>query len=638
MLTANMEGVNNMHDNFLRGMMLAGNDAPCFGYRPIDLDGNAGPYEWVSYRHVNDTASAIGSGLSKLGIKTKDCVGIFSANCLEWSYVEHATYVYNFISVPMYDTLGIDAVKHMATETEMSAVAVAPGKLPAFVNMWKDLPLVKVVVVFGPVPDGIGAEIPNGPLIISLDDLILLGNNNGLAPLPATPATPNDTCTICYTSGTTGTPKGAVLTHMCFLSSANAVEKRISHGLIPIMDSTDIFFSILPLAHCLERSVHAILTGRGVPIGFNQGDIRKIVDDIGELKPTIMVGVPRIFNRIHDQVWAQVKAKGGVASALFNYAYGVKKSNLKLNNNQHWLWDRLVFKAVRQKLGGRLRLVISGSAPISGDVLDFMRIALSTTVLEGYGLTESAGPCGVSLSTDMKPGNVGCTLGTCVYKLVSVPEMGYSIDDKPHPRGEIYIKGNNIFSQYYKRPDLTAEAKTTDGWLITGDIGMFDAQGNLAIIDRKKNMFKLSQGEYITPERIEVIYTDSALVDQAYIHGDSLQNELVAIVVPNEEFLRRNVAETPDLAHWAEHERFDDICQSKDVIEHFVGFISEWGRSHGLKGFEIPKNVYLEYSPFTIENEILTPTLKIKRQAAKNKYIDILNHLYDELHYKLTKN
>ncbi|KAJ2720245.1 medium-chain fatty acid-CoA ligase faa2 [Coemansia sp. Benny D115] len=627
-LTANMDGVNNMHDNFLQGMNSAGPNADYLGYRPIDASGKPGPYKWFTFAQVKEKATSIGSGLAKLGVAPGQCFGIFSPNRIEWTLVEQASYVYNQITVPMYDTLGVDAIKHMAAETEMSLITIAPEKLPIFATIWPDLPLIKTVVVFSDsVPESAREAAPEGAQILTLDEAMALGANDGLAPLPKTPAVPSDPCTICYTSGTTGTPKGVVLSHMCFLSTSHAVAQRIGLGFIPTLDNTDIHLSILPLAHCLERCVHSLLTSRGTRIGFNQGDIRKLLDDIGELRPTVLVGVPRIFNRINDQVWAQVNAKGGLASALFNYAYNVKKGNLAYNSNQHWLWDRVVFKTVRQKFGGRIRLVISGSAPISGDVLDFLRIALSAVVLEGYGLTETTGPCGVTLPNYMKAGNVGCTLGNCLYKLVSVPEMDYTVEDKPYARGEIFVRGNNVFTEYYKRPDLTAETKDAEGWIATGDIGLFDEHGNLVVIDRKKNMFKLSQGEYVTPERIEIIYTDSALIDQAFVYGDSLQSELVAVVVPNEEFLRREVAKNPKLADLS----FADLCKNQEVVQLMLKSINDWGRKSGLKGFEIPRNIYLESVPFTVDNDILTPTLKIKRPAAKKHYIEILNKLYEEL-------
>ncbi|KAJ2741481.1 medium-chain fatty acid-CoA ligase faa2, partial [Coemansia sp. BCRC 34301] len=621
-LTANREGVNNMHDNFLRGMELAGKDAACLGYRPIGDDGTPGPYTWMTFGELGQTASNVGSGFAKLGVAPKSCIGLFSPNRIEWSIVEHASYIYNYITVPMYDTLGIDAIKYMAVETEMSLLAIAPEKLSIFFDLWAALPLIKTVVVFGKIPAEYAnsASIPEGAQLMTLDDVVALGAKDALAPLPDTPATANDICTICYTSGTTGTPKGVVLSHLCFLSTVNCVSERIALGFVPRIDNTDVHLSILPLAHCLERCLHAVLTGHGVRVGFNQGDIRKILDDINTLKPSILVGVPRIFNRIHDQVWAQVKAKGGMASTLFNHAYNSKKENLRNSSNKHWLWDRLVFKTVRQKFGGNLRLIISGSAPISSDVLDFLRIAFSATVLEGYGLTETSGPSGVSIPTDMKAGNVGCTLGNCMYKLISVPEMNYVADSTTErPCGEVCVKGNNVFTEYYKRPDLTAEAKSADGWLFTGDIGTFDERGNLVIIDRRKNMFKLSQGEYVAPERIEIIYTNSPLVDQTYIHGDSLQSAVVAIVVPNEEFMRRLIAETPALAHLtAKNLSYAELCLEPEVVGFYLIVFQGWGRKNDLKGFEIPKNLFLESTPFSVENNVLTPTFKVKRPVAKD--------------------
>ncbi|KAJ2003077.1 medium-chain fatty acid-CoA ligase faa2 [Coemansia thaxteri] len=642
-LMGNRVGVNNMHDNFLRGMELAGKDSAFIGHRPIAADGTPGPYEWLTYGEVNEKASAVGSGFAKLGVAPKSCFGIFASNCVEWTVVEQASYVYDQITVPMYDTLGIDAIKHMATETEMSLIAVAPGKLGVLFDLWPSLPLIKTVVVMGEIPSkysgsAAAVDIPADAQLISLDRVATMGKEGGLAPRPESPAGPSDTCTICYTSGTTGTPKGVVLSHMGFLSIVNCVTERIGLGFIPNFDNSDVHLSILPLAHCLERCLHAVLVGHGARIGFNQGDVRKIMDDISELKPSILVGVPRIFNRIHDQVWAQVKAKGGIASALFHHAYNTKKENLKNNTNQHWLWDRVVFKPVRQRFGGRLRLIISGSAPISLDVLSFLRIAFSTTVLEGYGLTETSGPCGLTIPSDMQAGNVGCTLGNCMFKLVSVPDMNYFADSPTNPSGEICVKGHNVFTEYYKRPDLTAETKSADGWLHTGDIGTFDSRGNLVIIDRKKNMFKLSQGEYVAPERVEVIYTNSPLIDQTFIHGDSLQSVLVAVVVPNEEFLRREIASTPALTHLtAENPTLAALCLNASVISHFISVFDDWGRKNGLKGFEIPKNLYLEPKAFSVENDILTPTFKVKRPAAKNHYNDILGRLYAELNAKPSK-
>ncbi|KAJ2869094.1 medium-chain fatty acid-CoA ligase faa2, partial [Coemansia aciculifera] len=240
-LTANREGVSNMHDNFLRGMELAGKDAACLGHRPFDADGKPGPYSWMTFGELNQTASNVGSGLTKLGVAHKSCIGLFSPNRIEWSIVEHASYIYNYVTVPMYDTLGVDAIKYMAVETEMSLIAIAPEKLAILFELWPTLPLVKTVVVFGqiPVEYADSTNIPEGAKLMTLDDVATLGANDAPAPLPETPATANDACTICYTSGTTGTPKGVVLSHMCFLSTVNCVSERMALGFIPHFDNKD---------------------------------------------------------------------------------------------------------------------------------------------------------------------------------------------------------------------------------------------------------------------------------------------------------------------------------------------------------------------------------------------------------------
>ncbi|KAJ2860481.1 medium-chain fatty acid-CoA ligase faa2, partial [Coemansia aciculifera] len=274
-LTANREGVSNMHDNFLRGMELAGKDAACLGHRPFDADGKPGPYSWMTFGELNQTASNVGSGLTKLGVAHKSCIGILSPNRIEWPIVEHASYIYDFITVPMYDTLGIDAIKYMAVETEMSLIAIAPEKLAILFELWPTLPLVKTVVVFGqiPVEYADSTNIPEDAKLITLDDVATLGAKDAPAPLPETPAAVYDTCTICYTSGTTGIPKGVVISHMGFLSIVNCISERIALGSFPRVDNKDVHLSILPLAHALERCLHAVLIGHGVRIGFNQGDI-----------------------------------------------------------------------------------------------------------------------------------------------------------------------------------------------------------------------------------------------------------------------------------------------------------------------------------------------------------------------------
>jgi long-chain acyl-CoA synthetase len=269
----------------------------------------------------------------------------------------------------------------------------------------------------------------------------------------------DDIATICYTSGTTGLPKGVVLTHMNLLSFAASATELMKRNKLKEFGSSDSYLSYLPLAHVFERCVVTALVYNGAQIGFYQGDTLKLLEDVAELKPTIFASVPRLYNRIYDKVMAGVNSASFIKSWLFNTAYNSKKENLKKGVVTHFLWDWLVFGKVREKLGGRVELMMSGAAPISPDVLDFLRICFSATVQEGYGQTETSAGMTLTTSDDVSSGHVGVPFPNCEVKLVDLPEMGYTSNDKPFPRGEICCRGNNVFREYYKLPDKTGKAK-----------------------------------------------------------------------------------------------------------------------------------------------------------------------------------
>ncbi|KAG1301542.1 hypothetical protein G6F64_011704 [Rhizopus arrhizus] len=353
-----------------------------------------------------------------------------------------------------------------------------------------------------------------------------------------------------------------------------------------------------------------------------KGDTLKLLDDIAELKPTVFCSVPRLFNRIYDKVLAGVRQKGGISAYLFNTAFQSKKAYLD-STVHHWFWDRIVFSQIRQKLGGRLRFILSGSAPVSPDVMDFMRICFSAQVFEGYGQTENyCGGC-LTIVDDNTSGVVGVPFPCSEVKLVDVPDMEYLSTDQPYPRGEICIRGHSVMREYYKNPEKTAETVDKDGWLHTGDIGLFDSANRVVIIDRLKNIFKLSQGEYIAPEKIEGVYQKHELVAQAFIYGDSMQSSLVGIVVPDKDTF-------PSWAK-AKFPSVENIYESDEVKTAFLKTVTAYGKESDLKGFEQMRAVYLTPNEFTIDNELLTPTFKLKRETAKKVYQSEIDNLYATL-------
>lgn len=444
---------------------------------------------------------------------------------------------------------------------------------------------------------------------------------------------PQDILTFCYTSGTTGDPKGVLVTHENLASAFGA-----SRGRKPFTTITgnDVLLSYLPLPHIFERMVQFGSVFGGAAIGFYQGDTLKIVDDLQALRPTIFPSVPRLLTRVHDRLLAGVREAGGLKKALFDRAYAAKKAALVHGKNTHPVWDRLVFSKIAEKVGlDKVRVMLTGSAPIADHVLDFLRIVFACPVFEGYGLSETAGAGAVTADGDLAPGTVGAVLSCNELRLKDVPDMGYLRTDQVHKagereipchgRGEICFKGTNLFKGYYKMPNKTAEAIDEDGWFHSGDIGMWLPDGRLKIIDRKKNIFKLAQGEYVAPEKIEGLNVQSHFVAQSFVYGDSLKTQLVAIVVPD-----------PDTAaSWAKQngsqKSLAELCKDAGFKKAVLNDLQQLARSAKLSGFEVIKAVFLEPTPWDPGGEVLTPTFKLQRNKAKDKYQARIDELYAEL-------
>lgn len=283
-----------------------------------------------------------------------------------------------------------------------------------------------------------------------------------------------------------------------------------------------------------------------------------------------------------------------------------------------------------------LRLVVSGSAPLSKNVMNFYRILLGIPVLEGYGQTENAAACTASLPDDMTTsGHVGIPSAAVEIVLADIPEMGYFHTDSDHKgqpcqgRGEILVRGPTVFKGYYKQPEKTSETVDEEGWLHSGDVGLWTVDGNLQIIDRKKNIFKLSQGEYVAPEKIENVIIQSLLIGQAFVHGDSLQSALVAVVILDEEPVRSLIETSEDLS--LAKASLSEICKNEKLKVIVMTEIKKIGKANGLHGFEIPKSIHLSENPFTVEDGLLTPTFKLKRQQARDKFEKEIERMYAEM-------
>uniref|UniRef100_A0A8D0Z4E4 Long-chain-fatty-acid--CoA ligase n=1 Tax=Sus scrofa TaxID=9823 RepID=A0A8D0Z4E4_PIG len=528
------DDVRTLYEGFQRGIRVS-NNGPCLGSRKPDQ-----PYEWLSYK--------------------------------QWVIIEQGCFAYSMVVVPLYDTLGTEAITYIINKGELSLVFVdKPEKANLLLEGVENklIPGLKTIILM----DSYGIDLLErgkkcGVEIMSMKALEDLGRANRRKPKP--PA-PEDLAVICFTSGTTGNPKGAMITHRNVVSDCSAFVKVTEKTFSPSSDDTLISF--LPLAHMFERVVECVMLCHGAKIGFFQGDIRLLMDDLKALQPTIFPVVPRLLNRMFD----------------------------------------------RSSLGGKVRLMVTGAAPVSATVLTFLRAALGCQFYEGYGQTECTAGCSLTVPGDWTAGHVGAPMPCSLIKLVDVEEMNYLA---AKGEGEVCVKGPNVFQGYLKDPAKTAEALDKDGWLHTGDIGKWLPNGTLKIIDRKKHIFKLAQGEYIAPEKIENIYLRSEPVAQVFVHGESLQAFLIAIVVPDVE----------TLGHWAQKRgfvgSFEELCRNKDVKKAILEDMLRLGRDAGLKSFEQVRGISLHPELFSIDNGLLTPTMKAKRPELRNYFRSQIDELY----------
>uniref|UniRef100_A0A8C1TGU5 Arachidonate--CoA ligase n=1 Tax=Cyprinus carpio TaxID=7962 RepID=A0A8C1TGU5_CYPCA len=561
------EDTKTVYDMFQRGLRIAGN-GPCLGFR------NPGePYQWISYTEVAERAQVLGSGLLAKGCKPnpQQFVGIFAQNRPEWVIAELACYTFSMALVPLYDTLGLEAMVHILNLAEISMVICDKEDKAESLLKHKEkgvTPALSCLVLFNPFSAALlerGRKC--GVEILQLSQIMVRN----------IPPKPQDLAVVCFTSGTTGT------NHVTF-----------------------------HIAYLVSMFCH------GARVGFYQGDISLLMDDIKTLKPTFFPVVPRLLNRIYDKIVGSVTSP--LRRALLHYAVRRKQAELSsgvVRNNS--MWDRLIFNKIQASLGGNLRFILTASAPISPTVLSFLRATLGCLIFEGYGQTECTAGCTFSMPGDWSAGHVGAPLPCAMVKLTDIPDMNYYAKNG---EGEICIRGHSVFRGYLKDEERTGETLDADGWLHTGDVGQWLPNGTLRIVDRKKHIFKLSQGEYIAPEKIENVYTRCVPVLQVFVHGDSLQSYLIGVVVPDPEVF----------VDWAKERgivgSYEELCQNPDVKKAVLEDMTAVGKEAGLKSFEQVKDFYLHPDMFSVSNGLLTPTLKSRRVDLRRVFSEEIARMY----------
>lgn len=622
--------VKTCQDVFLHAVNKYGSK-PFVGTREVLPGGALGRFKYKSYNQLRDITKLIGSGIINLDLAPTvnefqdlklNFIAIYSKNREEFLTLDLACSLYGLTSIPIYDTLGPEAVDFIFEQTKLTTIFCSGnfiGSLTKDTAAGKTARLKNLVSFDAFTEEQSQKAKEAGLTLYNWADVLKAGESN---PQDFVKITPDTIYTFSYTSGTTGTPKAAMLSH------GNIVSVVASVTVLDVnINSKDIHLSYLPMAHVMERLFVNVLLYYGCAIGFYSGDTQKIKDDLQELKPTLFLSVPRLFNRFHDLMKDGINKLTGIKKTLADKAIATKLKNLKsYGQYTHSVYDALVFNKTKMAVGGSVRIMVTGSAPISVQVIDFLKIAICCPVLEAYGQTESSAASFATRIIDGQSGHVGGPLRCLEFKVVDVPEMNYTSKDKdsqgePLPRGEICMRGPSIFKGYYKQLEKTAEAIDQDGWLHSGDIGQIHQNGSLKIIDRKKNIFKLAIGEYIASEKIENIYMRHKYVAEVFLYGDSLQHYLIAVIVPHKhEILKLGEALKIEGS-------FEELCKNKQIVDKVLKDINELGKAEKLLSFELAKKLVLEPVSFVTQN-LMTPSFKLMRHDAKKVYQKDIDFLY----------
>ncbi|CAI7264024.1 CPS_collapsed_G0015420.mRNA.1.CDS.1 [Saccharomyces cerevisiae] len=625
----------------------------CLGSRPIDKA--TGTWEetfrFESYSTVSKRCHNIGSGiLSLVNTKRKRpleandfVVAILSHNNPEWILTDLACQAYSLTNTALYETLGPNTSEYILNLTEAPILIFAKSNMYHVLKMVPDMKFVNTLVCMDELTHD-ELRMLNESLLpvkcnslnekitfFSLEQVEQVGCFNKI---PAIPPTPDSLYTISFTSGTTGLPKGVEMSHR---NIASGIAFAFSTFRIPPDKRNQQLYDMcfLPLAHIFERMVIAYDLAIGFGIGFlHKPDPTVLVEDLKILKPYAVALVPRILTRfeagiknaldkstvqrnvantILDSKSARFTARGGPDKPIMNFL----------------VYHRVLIDKIRDSLGlSNNSFIITGSAPISKDTLLFLRSALDIGIRQGYGLTETfAGVC-LSEPFEKDVGSCGAIGISAECRLKSVPEMGYHADKDL--KGELQIRGPQVFERYFKNPNETSKAVDQDGWFSTGDVAFIDGKGRISVIDRVKNFFKLAHGEYIAPEKIENIYLSSCpYITQIFVFGDPLKTFLVGIVGVDVDAAQPILAaKHPEVKTWTKEVLVENLNRNKKLRKEFLNKINKC--TDGLQGFEKLHNIEVGLEPLTLEDDVVTPTFKIKRAKASKFFKDTLDQLYAE--------
>ncbi|CAN8014108.1 unnamed protein product [Ixodes persulcatus] len=616
-------------------------DRPCLGARPVlaeseeQKDGKVikklslGDYEWLTYSDVDHLVDLISRAIITLGLKPTEYLGILAETRQEWILTALACIRVNVPLVTLYATLGEDGIIQALNETEVTHLVTSYDLMPRVVNVLCNTPLIKRIIYMESKIKRTPVVVPENVEVIPFFELERRGRTAD-ADLKAETPRRDDVFIIMYTSGTTGIPKGVMITHkniMATLKGFSVNCQTLGTG------NDDSHIAYLPLAHILELLVECLTLGLGAKIGFSSaltltdtstGLKAGCLGDATLLKPVLLVCPPLILNRIRKSITDNVAAKGPFAR-FFEYLLAYKNFWLNFGFNTTIL-NHLVFNKMRALLGGRVVILATGAAPLSVDTDAFIRACFDCCPIQGYGLTETAGSAALKDLDDRNFKSIGSPILGSYIRLVDWDEGNYSIIDEPNPRGEIVVGGDCVTPGYFKNEALTRECYREEcgiRWFYTGDIGEVYPDGTISVIDRKKNLVKLAHGEYVSLGKVETELKTCPVIDNICVCGNSFKTYLVALVMPNPKQLE-NLA----LQEGKSNMSFGELCNNPTITRAVANTIAEHGHRARLHKTEIPVKVKLCVEDWQPDTGLVTAAYKLRRREIQKFYQMEIDEMY----------
>jgi len=611
----------------------------CLGYRQETLSKNdknesvskfADKFTFFNYSQVYNFSINLARNLKKHELTMfqnfpeegdYEFLGIFARNSCEWLITDIACQLDSVSIVTLYNTLGEDAFAHICDLTKFSTLAITKDTFKHFIEYHKkfkfehlkNLILFDFTMVFE--QETIEKLRETKLNIFLFSDLIKESDSS----IQLKTSSPDTVLTICFTSGTTGLPKAPKITQRNMGCQVDNV-----HDVGVGFSTKDRHLSYLPLAHIMEHIFDLAVLAFGGSVGCFSGDIKLIKDDLVALGSTFLLAVPRVLKIFRDKIFEEFDAQTNCKRWVINNAIETKKNGLQNNSSlSDGIYDPMVFSKVREKFNANWRFIISGSAPLSPELANEMKIIFGCPIIEGYGMTETTGVATVMQGDDVKNGHVGGPVTNTMVKIVDVPELGYT-----KGTGELCIKGPINFAGYFNDKENTEKIFDKDGWLHTGDVCTILENKSFKIVDRVKEIFKLQQGEYIAPTKLEAVYSRSPFVSQICIYGNSTQNFIIAIIVPKKdkilEFLRQKGKAT-------NNDTIDVVqkfLNDKELANEIIADLDKLAKANKFNGLEKVKNLLLSDIEFTIDNNLLTSTMKMVRKKIEVQFSQQLNEIY----------